>query len=203
MRILVTCFGAFHNFNENPSQNVMNQIKQLAKETKDASFEWEELDVVFSKVDEFIEHVNHNHDLIIHLGVATGAEKVRFELNAHNIKDGKDTNDVLFSNSSICDAEYQIKTNFPIELINGFVEKNKSVAEVSSDAGAYLCNYVYFNSLSKLHSDSKVIFIHVADYQNNNKAKTAEEQGLLIYNLIKIFIEGSVSNKIKNELVAK
>jgi pyroglutamyl-peptidase len=196
MRILVTCFGAFHNFNENPSQNVMNQIKKLVKETKSADFEWQELDVVYSKVDKFIEHVNHNHDLIIHLGVATGAEKVRFELNAHNIKDGKDTTGVCFSNSPIRDGKYQIETTFPIELIKDFVENNKSEAEISNDAGAYLCNYVYFNSLTKLYNDSKVIFIHVADYQNNNKAKTAQEQGILIYKLIKKFIESKVSNEI-------
>lgn len=196
MRILATCFGAFHNFNENPSQKIMNQIKQLTIEMKNVDFEWEELDVEFNKVDRFIEHVNHNHDLIIHLGVATGAEKVRLELNAHNIKDGKDNTGVCFSNSPIHDGKYQIETTFPIELINDFVENNKSVAEISKDAGAYLCNYVYFKSLSEMYSDSKVLFIHVADYQNNDKAKSAEEQGLLIYNLIKKFIESSVDNEI-------
>jgi pyroglutamyl-peptidase len=196
MRILVTCFGKFHDFSENPSKNVLEQIKHLTKETKNVEFEWEELDVVFNKVDNFIEHVNHNHDLIIHLGVATGAEKIRFELNAHNIKDGKDTNGVCFSNSPIQDGEYKIETTFPIELMYDFVEKNKNVAEISNDAGAYLCNYVYFKSLSKSYSKSKIIFIHVADYQNNKKATTAEEQGLLIYNFIKKFIESSNINEI-------
>lgn len=174
----------------------MNQIKQLAIEMKNVDFEWEELDVVFNNVDRFIEHVNHNHDLIIHLGVATGAEKVRFELKAHNIKDGKDNTGVCFSNSPISVGEQKIETTFPIELINDFVENNKNVAEISNDAGTYLCNYVYFKSLSKSYSKSKVIFIHVADYQNNDKAKSAEEQGLLIYNLIKKFIESFVNNEI-------
>ena len=114
MRILVTCFGKFHDFSENPSKNVLEQIKYLTKETKNVEFEWEELDVVFNKVDNFIEHINHNHELIIHLGVATGAEKIRFELNAHNIKDGKDTDGICFSNSPIQDGEYKIETSLPI-----------------------------------------------------------------------------------------
>jgi pyroglutamyl-peptidase len=196
MRILVTCFGAFHDFSENPSQNIMNQIKQLAKERKNVEFEWEELDVVFKKVDKFIEHINHEHDLIIHLGVATGAEKIRFELNAHNIKDGKDTSGAIFSNLPIYNGEYKRETSFPIELINDFVEKNKNSTEISNDAGAYLCNYVYFKSLSKLNSNCKVIFIHVADYQNNKKAKSAKEQGLLIYQFLKTFLEKSATNEI-------
>ena len=91
---------------------------------------------------------------------------------------------------------YLLKNFIPHGIKTIGVEPAENVAEISNDAGAYLCNYVYFKSLSKSYSKSKIIFIHVADYQNNKKATTAEEQGLLIYNFIKKFLESSNINEI-------
>ncbi len=195
MRVLITCFGAFQNFNENPSKITMNHLKKITSSLKNIIFEWEEIEVIFEKVDEFTEHLNHDHDLIIHLGVATGAEKLKFELCAHNIKNGVDTIGVDFKNTPIQLGANKIETSFPIEVIKNFVEEHKNETEISKDAGAYLCNYVYFKSLLKTNEKSKVIFIHIADYQNNQKAKNAEDQSELIYQFLIQILNHSIKEK--------
>lgn len=191
MKILITCFGAFHNFSENPSQIIMDRIKQLSENLKEANIEWEELEVKFRCVDKFINKLDHSNDLIIHLGVATGAPKLRFEMRACNLKDGTDNDGLSFDNLPIEPGISSLLTSFPVDFINKFASANEHHVHISNDAGAYLCNYVYFKSLAQYKEKSNIIFIHLADFQNNELASSSEEQALIVFDFLKEYINYS------------
>jgi pyrrolidone-carboxylate peptidase len=48
--------------------------------------------------------------------------------------------------------------------------------KTSDNAGSYLCNYVYYKSLCAFRNNSLVVFVHIADYQNNQDAVGLTEQ---------------------------
>lgn len=191
MKILITCFGAFHNFTENPSQLVMARLRQLTETLNKVNIEWEVLAVKFLGVDKFIDHLDHSHDLIIHLGVATGAPKLRFEIQARNIKDGIDNDGLSFDNIPIEPGISSLLTSFPIDFINLFASANEHHVDISNDAGAYLCNYVYFKSLVQWKEKSNIIFIHLADFQNNELASSLEEQAFILLDFLNKYINYS------------
>lgn len=194
MKILITCFGPFQQFNENPSQVVMNKIKELSISLPNIHFEWEELDVKFQDVDKFIGHLDHSHELIVHLGVATGSSKIRIELNARNLKDGEDNGGINFSNLPIDDGLDSISTTIPHQMIFEFVNKNAEMSDVSLDAGSYLCNYIYYKSLINSKKNTKIIFIHLADFQNNHIAVPSDKQAFIVFDFLKYYLDSIQPN---------
>ena len=80
MRILITSFGPFNNFKTNPSNQIMEIVREKTKlfSPKNNYYEFETIDVSWSSVSKFInEKKDGLYDLIIHLGVATNENKMR------------------------------------------------------------------------------------------------------------------------------
>jgi len=188
MKILITAFGPFNNFISNPSQQVLESIRENWIEKPTFIMEWETLDVNFNKVDQFINHIEHHHDLILHLGVATGSEKMRLEINGINLKSGIDVEGHETESGPIDPYKKDYNSTFPIDILNDITSENSSIVEISYNAGEYLCNYIYFKSLDLFSNNSAILFIHIADFQNKTNAPGIKIQAEIIVEIIHRFL---------------
>jgi pyrrolidone-carboxylate peptidase len=187
MRVLITSFGPFAKFNVNPSNAVMLLLKkQLKSEELLHSIEYETIEVSYSEVDLFLEKIKKkSYDFIIHLGVATNDTMIRLETRGRNERSGADVLGVAPVKSVIMEKSVDLHTNFSKDIIVKFIETHPGLVRTSDDAGTFLCNYIYFNSLQLYRNQSNVLFIHIADYLNNADAINATMQAEILSDFIK------------------
>jgi len=198
MRILITSFGPFNDFKVNPSNQIMERLKQKINLTPlpDNLFVFETIDVTWSGVSKFIQAKQiEKFDFIFHLGVASNESKIRIETSGQNIQSGKDIENIRPNDKQIIKNEPNLNTNFSIEVLNNFVSNNDFIS-ISNDAGSFLCNYLYYKSLYFLGKKSSVLFIHTADTQNQPKAPNIECQAEIIYKLIDTLINKTPYNNV-------
>ena len=198
MRILITSFGPFSDFKSNPSNQIMERLNQKINLSSHplTAYEFETIDVSWNGVTKFIEaKKNDTFDFIIHLGVAANETNMRVETCGQNIQSGTDIENISPKENQIIENESNLNTNISIETLNDFVTKNK-ILVMSSDAGTYLCNYLYYKSLYFLGKKSSVLFIHTADTQNQPTAPTVENQSEIIYKLLNILTIKTAINSL-------
>lgn len=130
--------------------------------------------------------------MIVHVGLSNEAKCLKIESQACS-KGYKET-DV----HNKCPTEQDIveeilKTDFDTEkicqIVNESFHETGCKASISNDAGRYLCEYIYYNSLSL--KEPQVLFVHVPDLDVYPSTKTA--QGLL--QIIVHLIECSCENQ--------
>jgi pyroglutamyl-peptidase len=185
MKILITSFGPFNDFEENPSNQVMNLLKEKVSSTWDCLINWHTLDVSYSYVDQFENLISKdNFDLVLHLGVATNDSLLRFELIAKNECSGKDVQGRDPEKRYIDKENGDLVSSFDINILNKLQLKHPNKIRFSNDAGTYLCNYLYYKSLLIFRNNSSVLFVHIADFQNNSKAVSPEEQAQILAEII-------------------
>lgn len=149
-QILITGFGPFLSFGENPSQWLAER----------SGMPHRILEVSFRGVEEFIESgETTDYTALLHLGVAGGAERFRFETVARNYIGA--TPDVL--NEVHGPAKID---PFGLPQLSSTLWTMPEAAvvtdmtEPSVNAGDYLCNYLLYRSL-KSHPEKRVGFLHV------------------------------------------
>lgn len=80
----------------------------------------------------------------------------------------------LYIETTACDKDSCIDTNFDILLLKESLKKHDLSFKISSKPSNYLCNHVYYHGLNyieKNKAETKMIFIHVPDmkrFQNIN-----------------------------------
>jgi pyroglutamyl-peptidase len=190
MKLLITSFGPFAEFKENPSNVVMQMLQQQMKSLEvNHELTFDTLEVSYKAVDLFEkEYENSNYDLVIHLGVATNDNILRFEVRARNERSGKDVQGNAPERKEIIQNMTDLETTLNRVQLAAFCARYAGKARISDDAGTYLCNYVYFNSLINMGTSTKVLFIHIADFINRPDATTAMDQTEIIYQLIAEFL---------------
>ncbi|KNC56029.1 pyrrolidone-carboxylate peptidase [Thecamonas trahens ATCC 50062] len=108
--------------------------------------------------------------LLLHLGVAASATGVRLEQRAYNEasfrvpdQDGAQLSDEPID--EVMPTESWLETLLPLERIAALMsDAHPDVPiEVSTDAGRYLCNYLYYKSLRLAHGSSNLhsLFVHI------------------------------------------
>ena len=106
---------------------------------------------------------HHNPDLVVHVGVSGVAEELTIETLAHN--EGYKRLDVTGNTAPSqcylkngCDC---LATGFDVEKLCNDINGDSCLAMAvqSNDAGRYLCEYIFYASLSQ--KTSCVSFIHV------------------------------------------
>jgi pyroglutamyl-peptidase len=185
MRILITAFGPFGDCLKNPSESVLNELAQRKLDSLyNASIDWQVLPVSFSSIDIFLEELGNDYDLILHMGVAMGESALRFEMIGQNIKGGTDIDGKTHTGESIVEGQRDIATRFPESLLTQINNEFPDSTMFSSNAGTYLCNYVYFKSLLRNGETIPTLFIHVADSYNQPNAPTISEQADILQEII-------------------
>lgn len=189
IKIFITGYGPFHDIILNPSQLLVEMIYSnkdfICSMFTNISFEeFKIMEVDCSYVDENVkliyESIEKDGDdstmkLIIHFGVNTNILVPKFNLETRGvnyIKDGKSRDGKIIDS-----MEINSKINTKIDT-KAIVHTNEKHFEISSSAGTFLCNYIYFNSLyeflSKEHFYTQ--FIHIP---SNNLVST--EEGLILF----------------------
>lgn len=156
--ILITGFEPFDNDAVNPSALL---LESLSKKNSKHTLHFQCLPVTFKesfnlladKIEEF------KPDVLIMTGFAKSRNKISIEKIAINWIDARipDNNGITISNQLILENSIAgIFSTFPIEEIY----KNLGEEfEVSYSAGTFVCNYLYYQSLS--HFKIPQVFIHL------------------------------------------
>lgn len=165
-QLFVTAFGPFDGFEENPSEVIAASLRGICTQT---------LPVSFRAVDAFIEKgLPPKHDRLLMLGVCAHASKARLESAARNRVSSKPDIDGCIKEGTVCDGPEELYGTLFVNLAEN------EWREVSSDAGTYLCNYIYYLALFRM-PDVKSGFLHVPP----TKAMRIEDQIANVSSLIR------------------
>ena len=162
---LVTGFGPFPGVDTNPTEQLINHIRDsdLHNATRHLT-----LPVSFSQVlTDLITSVDtYSPTKILHLGVATDANKIRVETRAYNhIKarvpdiEGRQPRNARVT-STRPKAE-SLAGSLNAVPITALLNDHGFPAEVSTDAGRYVCNALFYSSLLRFAPACEVSFIHI------------------------------------------
>ena len=181
-KILITYFGPFKAFKENPAELISAELMLLFRENQ--HIEFKRIEVTYESINHFLDSDLSGFDTIIELGVATKSEKLRLELFGTNYINGVDNN----NHSKIGEIEntntFSIHTKFPLSTIDQIISLYPDSVLKSESAGKYLCNFLYYKSIVKF-PEKDILFIHLANFYDLAAALSAEIQVEIVAALIK------------------
>jgi len=172
-KILITYFGPFGHFTENPSELIARRLMLEFSEFENISFAG--LDVQFDSVERFIEQDFTDVDVIYLLGVASRSEKVKLELTARNFVSAKDNSGAYREGEISINGPQRLYSTLENTHYQEIMEEFHSEVTTSENAGAYLCNYIYYKTLQKL-PDKAILFIHIANFSDLSGSVSFERQ---------------------------
>ena len=149
-KIVVTYFEPFGGRTTNASKEVVSLITDY--QTKELPVSWSKIPCLIKEI------LSNNPDYLFLVGEAGSYKEITIERTAHNVSGGKDNEDVNRDNAPII-------SNGPDELTTKF-DLSKVNYRISDDAGKYLCNYIYYLTLS-YSLNTKVLFVHLPYIENN------------------------------------
>ncbi|XP_014281135.1 pyroglutamyl-peptidase 1 [Halyomorpha halys] len=198
-KVVVTGFGPF-------STHVINDSGLCAYRIKDSGLEdelnieiiSEVLDVIYDKALDRVRDLwsRHNPFLVVHLGVHNKKKCITIEKCAH--KQGYKDFDIKKKcpANGICPYGKHQRICTEVDVDSIIKKCNPSQYDLcsSQDAGLYLCEFVYYTSLS--HDPSRVIFVHIPPYN---------EPGNLQYkvNVVKDIIKHTFLHLCEKEKINK
>ena len=161
-KILVTAFMPFGGDNINPTEMILSMLEEEINDVKIIKLL---LPVEFIKAKELIikTYDEISPDGVIMLGQAGKRKGISIEKIAKNMMDARipDNRGYKPTNLLIKEDGNDLFSTLQIEEINDAINKENILSNISTDAGTYVCNYVFYNMLD--HNKGKVPtgFIHV------------------------------------------
>ncbi|CAL1688542.1 unnamed protein product [Lasius platythorax] len=178
--ILVTGFGPFDKHVVNASWEAVKELQKLwidSKEFSDIELITKEIPVSYSYVSTQIPQLwkKHNPTIVLHVGVSHKAESLTIECHARS--NGYDRFDVDKKCPNETSIECNVlKTGIDVkelcDNVNKNCEKHECGACLSYDAGRYLCEYIFYQSLAV--ESTKTLFVHVPDFDKYSSTQTAK-----------------------------
>ncbi len=168
MRLIITAFEPFGGFETNSSLVCLNRIN-------DDSIIKIVLPVSFPDAYETLKPSIKDCDFIILLGMAANRKMISIEERAKNILSFKipDNSGNTISNKPIDDSQKEyIYSTVNIDKLIAYINKEKMIIYKSSDAGEFICNFLYYKVLNEHPIPS--LFIHIPNYQTENEYKELE-----------------------------
>ncbi|XP_030030092.2 pyroglutamyl-peptidase 1 [Manduca sexta] len=179
--IMVTGFGPFANHPVNASWEAVKLINKEEIERKhNCELVLIEIPVTYENVDEFVPALweTHSPKFMMHVGVSGVANCFTIEMQAH--KKGYQRMDYFDKCPAdhVCPAEGAIRIHTKLnveglckEFNDSISPEEKTSAVCSKDAGRYLCEYIYYTSLSV--DNKRTLFVHVPDINVYPSEQTA------------------------------
>lgn len=164
-KIILTGFGVFASNSVNPTERIVNALSH------DDGISSYILPVVYDRCADVI--ADTDGDIYLHLGLASSRNVITVEKYAYNEKraSGADNDGILFSGEKItADGPGTLTTPFDAERIADILVSRGIESRISSDPGRYVCNNIYYHSLSR---GRKALFVHLPPFE-----KLAEERAL-------------------------
>ena len=151
--VLLTGFGAFPGIADNVTARLVAELAQQARAKFPAfEFEAEILPTVWQTAPRraiaLCDH--HNPVLVLHFGVAKSASGFRIETQARNACQlTPDAHGAIPASNTISPSGPELRpATIPTRDIVSRLQQQKLPAQLSDDAGGYLCNAVLYHSLS-------------------------------------------------------
>ena len=193
MRVWVTGFGPFPGAPVNPTQWLIEQLGGLAPETVGASkLCCEVLPGEFSRAVAIVEdrHRTLTPDIAVHFGLHRNAGGFRLERRAGNIIGGDrpDATGVIPQNLQVDrDGPPALHCAWPASVSTALRDAGLGV-EHSDDAGAYVCNAVYYRSLGCIaeRPDAWCGFVHVPHSEHSDRGQASMKDADLLAGAIVI-----------------
>jgi pyrrolidone-carboxylate peptidase len=196
IRILITAFGPFGSVDSNPTEALLKQfkhalvnIKASTKWLEFADFDCKVLEVSCHSVDACLTACGGDtrvkYDLRIHLGVHAGSDNWNLEsrgLNFLHLGSRPDVKGSTITGDIVKGGRRQIFSDMPLTQLLAFMHDGgfKSVA-MSTCAGTYLCNYIYYKSLVQ---STDTVFIHIPSFET----LSAETQFKYLLRTVEFFV---------------
>lgn len=160
--VLLTGFGPFGGHEVNASWKAVQELERRGM-SDNIKLHTVEVPVEYKFVTEELPRIEKQlkPKLIVHVGVSGVTEVVQIETCAHKI--GYDREDI--SGCTPCEEEQCkqecLKTSLDVSKMIKFCEKHKCCCKIepSSNAGRYLCEFIYYTSLCCKIAPS--LFVHV------------------------------------------
>ncbi len=190
--ILVTGFEAFNGFDINPSELLMRHIETTNYSTENIIVCAKTLSVEFLKCESEIQSLIRelNPSAIISFGLGLYSEILCVEQKAKNIDIGSD------NAGNIRNGEYIIEhgpdfylSTLPIDDIVATAKKMGIPAKKSDDAGAYVCNHLFYYTSHIAFTLKSFIngFIHIPPLIDDAVKHNIEIDGCTFHDIIKAF----------------
>ena len=186
MKIFITGYGIFRGYNRNPSAEAVKILQKKLQNSEqnfpDVEFVIKpELKVTYSEIDELV--YPDNCDIVINVGVS---HKARTVLTLETQACGKsycraDVENVIKHDSKCTLEEEKNDTKFTRINVDYVISKLKCSSVKSTDAGRYLCEYVFYKSLGH---QAKSLFVHVCEENIHSVEETADG----LFELIEILV---------------
>ena len=198
LNIYLTGYGPFMTIKENPAEKVSSYIFQnyskLNTQTTNILYnqifevKTDYVDNNISKLFDIIKKYEIDEEdkdknilhIIISIGVAENRKVNTLEIRGKNYIYDRIVDKIIDENKP---EYYYSKT--PIKyIIKGIQNFNNSECKYSNDAGTYLCNYMYFTTLSKCFDEKNMcsFFLHIPTLNNYS----IEKQEIFFKNFIDV-----------------
>ncbi|ESO07559.1 hypothetical protein HELRODRAFT_75940, partial [Helobdella robusta] len=174
-------FGPFAMHVVNASWEAVKELSKmgLGKEAGNVKLITEEIPVIYDAVRQYTVNMwnTHKPQLVVHVGVSGIAQEITLEKQAHN--HGYDKLDICgcTPDGECCveGAEECIETCIDMQAVCDYINQSdkKVTAVVSTDPGRYLCDFIYFSSLTI--NKSRTTFIHVPPLDRPYSARQLAE----------------------------
>ncbi|KAF7395378.1 hypothetical protein HZH68_009428 [Vespula germanica] len=189
-KILVTGFGPFDNHIINASWEAVKELSKLWPQSElcNTQLITKQIPVSYEYVSTQISKLWQEHDpiIVIHVGVSYKASCLTIEHVAHSTGyvrpdiDGKCPNEIC----TVCQIlKTDINVNKLCDSINENSKESGCKACISHDAGRYLCEYIFYQSLNI--GTQKTLFVHVPDLHVYSSMQTSKGLYDIIYFLVK------------------
>lgn len=163
--VVVTGFEPFGNSTINPSQEVVNKIKEM--QLDGLKVETAILPVVFgessAKLLKLVDEIQPN--FVICLGQAEGRSVIsveRFAINLNDARIADNAGNWLSDQEVIPGAPLALSSTLPVKDIVQSIKDAGIPAEVSLSAGTFVCNHIFYALQHKLQlTNTKSGFIHL------------------------------------------
>ena len=184
-KILLTGFEPFGGYCENSSWAVAVKVSALDVEGVVA----EQMPVSFNRVGVALREAvkRHKPDVIMMLGQSALTDAVKLERVAINLMDSANAdNDGYQPNEEpIYQGENNaLFTTLPIKQLRDAVEQLGTPAKLSSSAGLYVCNRLYYEALRLCQGTSmQALFVHLPLYDGQQHSPVGSKQTLPLENM--------------------
>ncbi|UJR31268.1 hypothetical protein I4U23_018768 [Adineta vaga] len=204
--ILITGFGPFRSVLNNPSWEVAKALKTFLEWTRPLHIILHQIQVTYDDVTKQVPDywIQYNPTLVIHIGVAKGAREIRLEKYACNTGYCHADKNGIVPETGQCiknNAPNVLMTHVPLNDICACVRRRINLPiVVSENAGRYLCEYIYYQSL--FIDSNRTIFIHIPDLDKSFTIENlAETIQLIIYEALRFIGPIPIVNQHENYLI--
>jgi len=171
-KILITCFGAFDQYQDNPSMGVASYLKdQLLCDGI-------ELPVAYNRIEnDLLKQLKKNdYQYVFSFGLAGNRHLISLERVGLNFADSEAADNdgtILLETTIKNDGEQAYFSNLPLKKMCLDLNEQSVISEISLSAGSYVCNYLtYLLGYYQKQYNYQYCFIHLPiDKKIDPKAK--------------------------------